>query len=1167
MEEHRQGALCAEEIIPGLCANSQPPTESPAPPPATADSPREHDPSRASPFFSPLGWRQQEGAGREALPELPAGAPEKPPNPSWGPAVLEEAPAGLSRAAPAPGWRGPAAREPSPGENVFHRAGDLHKHPLSHGQDRGRVCSQSCLAFGRSDPSSDHVLTHMRRQPFPCTEPGCLKTFCDARLQLQHNATHHCQTHAPSHGIAAPDHAGEGRVYLGTPVSQDDCQLSFWFPPATSLKVASGARGCGYNPSSLDYARFIDQRGGNPLESSTTQVPTFSQLDPWSEPATRGTASEMTAELQPELYAPSLELDSSPVTERAAHSPGSQHWENRLKFPSSELQDLDEILSAQTYRDTEEQPGVKRTGILISPDMSAQPCTVTEYSVDPTAVGQTGPDYQPVSTVTGSTHVETTPSPSCNPSPNYSTAASSNSTHSCTSPAPWAQVSLASPPPPAPQPSAVPPLLTQPPSKDPPRRRRVRKIKAKKAESLAPPLPPPRPASHCLSRRHRPRPLCSPSLISPSQVAMASFSSHGMSCEQRQGRISLAVSPTAAEGRGAGDRAVRDVAPGGRCEDMGQTDEHKPSKKVKHRPLNAGAPEKEAHGESAEGQAGRGEASQQGPGPAQLSVDKADLSLLVTPVSLLEPGAPNADAAQLSLCMAKRALESEEGWSRAQRCEFQKTLYILPPTTPPAFPPAFVGEEGFEGGQVPRFRDPGGYPSQLRSPVCLTNHLLNPDFLAPPYTPPPMLSPLRPGTGLYFGTLTHTPPSRPLSGTYTATLDATDGIFLVMDDTIITIEPRINVGVRFQAEIPPLCSPLLVLQEEHPAQLVWTPWGDISHNAVTQHRVTEFLELCCCSAMPGGGTNTELALHCLNEAQGNILTAVELLLMQGARRSPSHPLWDYHYAGSDHWSSREKKLFCKALATYDREFQLIHSMLKSKSVPQCVEYYYTMKKKKKFKRRSREAQRQQGYSRRESPCSPQKPGVEGTGSPQKSMERQCRLPGSRPAAGGARKHPCNACDIDTGNIKSRSSHLKVQQQQDSVSPSWNSWINHDQEEEEEEAGLSPGSDVTWSPFFLHQSILFRVCPATPGYLTAPNQTARRAPAVWRGPVHSSLCRSLTGETAPVGGGGVPLAGSPEESGGPSLSRARQRPWWKAIFGGVHAQVLTPFPAPRRESQQ
>lgn len=34
--------------------------------------------------------------------------------------------------------------------------------------------------------------------------------------------------------------------------------------------------------------------------------------------------------------------------------------------------------------------------------------------------------------------------------------------------------------------------------------------------------------------------------------------------------------------------------------------------------------------------------------------------------------------------------------------------------------------------------------------------------------------------------------------------------------------------------------------------------------------VTELCNVACSSVMPGGGTNLELALHCLHEAQGDV---------------------------------------------------------------------------------------------------------------------------------------------------------------------------------------------------------------------------------------------------------------------------------------------------------
>ncbi|KFP49604.1 hypothetical protein N323_04355, partial [Cathartes aura] len=61
--------------------------------------------------------------------------------------------------------------------------------------------------------------------------------------------------------------------------------------------------------------------------------------------------------------------------------------------------------------------------------------------------------------------------------------------------------------------------------------------------------------------------------------------------------------------------------------------------------------------------------------------------------------------------------------------------------------------------------------------------------------------------------------------------------------------------------------------------------------------VTELLNMACSSVMPGGGTNLELALHCLHEARGNVLEALEMLLFGGPQKSESHPLANYHYTG------------------------------------------------------------------------------------------------------------------------------------------------------------------------------------------------------------------------------------------------------------------------------
>lgn len=48
------------------------------------------------------------------------------------------------------------------------------------------------------------------------------------------------------------------------------------------------------------------------------------------------------------------------------------------------------------------------------------------------------------------------------------------------------------------------------------------------------------------------------------------------------------------------------------------------------------------------------------------------------------------------------------------------------------------------------------YQSHLRSPVRLADHPSERSFELPPYTPPPILSPVREGSGLYFNAIMST---------------------------------------------------------------------------------------------------------------------------------------------------------------------------------------------------------------------------------------------------------------------------------------------------------------------------------------------------------------------------------------------------------------------------
>ncbi|XP_054423273.1 mitotic deacetylase-associated SANT domain protein isoform X2 [Pteronotus mesoamericanus] len=253
------------------------------------------------------------------------------------------------------------------------------------------------------------------------------------------------------------------------------------------------------------------------------------------------------------------------------------------------------------------------------------------------------------------------------------------------------------------------------------------------------------------------------------------------------------------------------------------------------------------------------------------------------------------------------------------------------------------------------------YQSHLRSPVRLADHPSERSFELPPYTPPPILSPVREGSGLYFNAIMSTssipapPPITPKSAHRTLlrsnSAEVTPPVLSVMGEaTPVSIEPRINVGSRFQAEIPPIRDRALATADPHKADLVWQPWEDLESSQEKQKQVEDLLTAACSSIFPGAGTNQELALHCLHESRGDILETLNKLLLKKPLRPHNHPLATYHYTGSDQWKMTERKLFNKGIAIYKKDFFLVQKLIQTKTVAQCVEFYYTYKKQVKIGR-------------------------------------------------------------------------------------------------------------------------------------------------------------------------------------------------------------------------
>ncbi|XP_018592506.1 transcriptional-regulating factor 1 [Scleropages formosus] len=283
---------------------------------------------------------------------------------------------------------------------------------------------------------------------------------------------------------------------------------------------------------------------------------------------------------------------------------------------------------------------------------------------------------------------------------------------------------------------------------------------------------------------------------------------------------------------------------------------------------------------------------------------------------------------------------------------------------------------------------------------------------APPhYTPRPMLNPQRRGSGLYCSLL----PTVHLHSQH-----GNQGSLWPEEGEDCLPLPEVNVGPAFQTELPEVRGSMdadMWLEEPPREELLWKPWEELEENDKTLEQVEIFLDLCSSSAVPGGGTNIELALHCLSRCQGNILAAVEMLLLS----TPSFS-GDYHYCGSDVWMLSERRLFNKAFAIYSKDFSLIHNMVKTKRVSQCVEFYYLSKKIPEQQRKQREREKLSEGELSGAMESAVFPTSE-------LMVRPRVMDGLMPSNSLATSFPCKQCGKMFYKIKSRNAHMKIHRQQ------------------------------------------------------------------------------------------------------------------------------------------
>ncbi|XP_031786670.1 uncharacterized protein LOC100123674 isoform X2 [Nasonia vitripennis] len=198
------------------------------------------------------------------------------------------------------------------------------------------------------------------------------------------------------------------------------------------------------------------------------------------------------------------------------------------------------------------------------------------------------------------------------------------------------------------------------------------------------------------------------------------------------------------------------------------------------------------------------------------------------------------------------------------------------------------------------------------------------------YTPPPILDPSRPGSGLY------------------ARLhqNERDCVDFSSDDSQGNDgpPPRINIGTRYQATIPQVveneCERLAATEPEMD-HLLWDPGID---SALTETELEMYLQFACCAAVPGGGRNKEYALHLLHMCRGNIREAMLKLMRPTPSLESEHPLLSYECQESDRWTSHEMDLFYQSLLKYNKDFGAIAREIGSKSTKQCVQFYYLWKR-------------------------------------------------------------------------------------------------------------------------------------------------------------------------------------------------------------------------------
>nr|XP_046909511.1 probable serine/threonine-protein kinase DDB_G0282963 [Dermatophagoides farinae] len=270
----------------------------------------------------------------------------------------------------------------------------------------------------------------------------------------------------------------------------------------------------------------------------------------------------------------------------------------------------------------------------------------------------------------------------------------------------------------------------------------------------------------------------------------------------------------------------------------------------------------------------------------------------------------------------------------------------------------------------PRFWNGGG--SIIKPSYHNNDHHISP----PPYTPPPMLSPVRSGSGLFWkinnfnmninnnSSSNKLPPyntsqffnskkmisdmlkenqnmiNEPMSDLKTPTTAYEPEYDIPTTD----IQPHVNIGPQFQARIPTFNPNRMKMDyKSERAILLWSPTV-LDNHQTDDETIDLYFKISCSMCVNGHGNNKEYAMHLLYDCHGDVIEAMAKLIQMNPTVNSDHPLYQYYYANHNVWTENEINLFQKSIFKYDKDFFLIADEIKTKSVKDCVQFYYLWKK-------------------------------------------------------------------------------------------------------------------------------------------------------------------------------------------------------------------------------